>query len=78
VGDPIDYNDEAAVLGGRDQALSELELERDLIERIARALRRIEEGTYGVSEVSSRPIPLERLEAIPWATTLPDEDPSRD
>ena len=42
------------------------------------ALKRIEEGTYGISEVSGRPIPMERLEAVPWATTLVDEDPPDD
>ena len=24
-------------------------------------------GTYGICEVSGKPIPVERLEAIPWA-----------
>ena len=37
------------------------------------ALARIEQGTYGYSEVSGRPIPRERLEAIPWATVLVEE-----
>ena len=30
-------------------------------------------GTYGYSIVSGRPIPRERLEAIPWATVLVEE-----
>ena len=38
------------------------------------ALQRLEEGTYSLSEVSGHPIPLERLEALPWATTTV-EDP---
>jgi RNA polymerase-binding transcription factor DksA len=39
------------------------------------ALNRIDDGTYGVSEVSGKPIPIERLEAVPYATTLVDEEP---
>jgi RNA polymerase-binding transcription factor DksA len=37
------------------------------------ALTRIEEGTYGISSVSGKPIPIERLRAIPTATKLVDE-----
>ena len=34
------------------------------LERIDRALQKIEEGTYGLSEMSGEPIPRERLEAV--------------
>lgn len=37
------------------------------------ALARIDAGQYGRSEVSGRPIPAERLMAIPWATRLVTE-----
>ena len=40
-------------------------LEADL-EKIVRALAKIEEGTYGVG-ADGKPIPKERLEALPWA-----------
>jgi RNA polymerase-binding transcription factor DksA len=30
-------------------------------------------GEGGLSEVSGRPIPLEWLEALPWATTAVDD-----
>ncbi len=33
------------------------------------AAARVADGTYGVCEVCKRPIPRERLEAIPWAAT---------
>ena len=36
------------------------------------ALRRIEEGTYGICETCGRPISEERLEAIPYATQCID------
>ena len=35
--------------------------------QIDRALEKIEEGTYGVCDISGEEIPLKRLEAIPYA-----------
>jgi len=32
------------------------------------ALKRIEEGTYGICTNCGKPIAVERLEALPWAT----------
>ena len=44
------------------------------LERIDRALQKIEEGTYGLSEISGEPIPRERLEAVTEALyTLREE-----
>ena len=48
-------------------------LDRATLAEIETALRRIEEGTYGVSEVSGKAIPIERLEAVPYAVTLVGE-----
>jgi RNA polymerase-binding protein DksA len=70
-----DEGDEAKVVTDLDPILAENDLDRDTLGKIDRALRRIEEGTYGISEVSGKPIPIERLEAVPWATTLVDEQP---
>ena len=55
----------------RDLALSAQA--RQTIADIDAALHRMAEGTYGYSVVSGRPIPRERLEAIPWATVLVEE-----
>jgi DnaK suppressor protein len=44
-----------------------------LLAQVGRALQRMDEGTYGLSEISGRPIPLDRLEALPWATTTVDD-----
>jgi RNA polymerase-binding transcription factor DksA len=41
--------------------------------QIEKALARIADGSYGISEVSGKPIPVERLEVLPYATTLVDE-----
>jgi RNA polymerase-binding transcription factor DksA len=55
----------------RDLALSAQA--RQTIADIDAALDRMSAGTYGYSVVSGRPIPRERLEAIPWATVLVEE-----
>ena len=55
----------------RDLALSAQA--RQTIADIDEALARLAKGTYGYSEASGRPIPRERLEAIPWATVLVEE-----
>jgi RNA polymerase-binding transcription factor DksA len=46
---------------------------RQTILEIDAALARIEQGTYGYSEISGMPIPRERLEAIPETTVLAAE-----
>jgi DnaK suppressor protein len=51
----------------RDFALSLLSQEQDALYEIDEALKRIEVGTYGICEMSGKPIPRARLEAIPFA-----------
>jgi RNA polymerase-binding transcription factor DksA len=61
----------------QEKDLSILEqLEADLAE-IQAALRRVDEGTYGIDEVTGEPIPPERLEAVPTARTNVDHDNNR-
>jgi DnaK suppressor protein len=63
------------------QALDALERDGNLVvrdaerlERVGRALQKIKEGTYGLSDRSGKPIPRERLEAVPEALyTLSEE-----
>ncbi len=52
----------------RDRALQISAREREEIAEIDAALARIEDGTYGICVVSGKPIPKERLEAIPHAS----------
>ncbi|MFA5564777.1 MAG: TraR/DksA C4-type zinc finger protein [Acidimicrobiia bacterium] len=54
-----------AVERDRDLALSAQAM--DIVDAIDAALERWESGTYGICVVSGKPIPEERLEAIPWA-----------
>jgi DnaK suppressor protein len=63
------------------QGLDTLEREDNLLghniarlEQVNRALKKIDEGTYGLSDKSGKPIPRERLEAVPEALyTLSEE-----
>ena len=51
----------------RDFAVNLLSHKHDALYEIDQALERIELGTYGICERSGRPIPHERLKAIPFA-----------
>jgi RNA polymerase-binding transcription factor DksA len=55
----------------RDLALSAQA--RQTVSDIDAAISRLTKGTYGYSTHSGKPIPRERLEAIPWATELVEE-----
>lgn len=50
----------------RDFALSLLSSDQDAIYEIEEALKRIEKGSFGICELTSKSIPPARLEAIPW------------
>jgi DnaK suppressor protein len=67
------------------QKLATLELEGNLeaadddrLSNIERALQKIADGTYGLSDASGAPIPIERLEASPEALYTLAEQKSRD
>lgn len=50
----------------RDWALSMLSQEQDALYEIEEAMSRIRKGTYGVCELTGKPISKARLQAIPW------------
>ncbi len=50
----------------RDFALSRLSSEQDAVYEIDEAMMRIRRGTYGLCELTGKPIEPKRLEAIPW------------
>ncbi len=50
----------------RDFALSLLSMEQDSLYEINEAIKRIDAGAYGVCEISNKPIPHPRLEALPF------------
>ncbi len=66
------------------QRLTTLELDGNLVARdlqrlaqIKRALEKIDEGSYGLSDASGHAIPIERLEANPEAILTVAEQESR-
>jgi DnaK suppressor protein len=53
-------------------------VEEQRLRAIERALAKIEEGTYGLSDLSGDPIPKARLEAIPEAVLTIQEEAARE
>jgi RNA polymerase-binding transcription factor DksA len=72
-----DRGDDAVFLQERDSAWDKIAFSRDELAQVEKALARIADGSYGISEVSGQPIPRRRLEALPTATTLVGETPPR-
>jgi len=73
--DPEDFGDMAQDITTSDTEMALSANDHRLLAQINRAMRRLDEGVYGISEVSGKPIPVERLQAIPWATTNIEDTP---
>jgi RNA polymerase-binding transcription factor DksA len=77
-----DYGNHPADIGTeqfeqeRDAGMNLVYSER--LAEIEAALERIDNKTYGLSEVSQKPIPEERLEVMPTARTLVEEESNRE
>jgi RNA polymerase-binding transcription factor DksA len=69
-----DTEDEGQRIYDREDEIVSDELDEQQLAQVRKALARIDAGTYGVSEVSGKPIPLARLEAVPSATRLTNEE----
>lgn len=67
--DPHDAGDEANEATTSDIRIGLSEADQRMLAQIDRALQRLDLGAYGTSEVTGDPIPVARLEAVPWATT---------
>jgi DnaK suppressor protein len=71
-GDIASFDEEFADAGTatfeRERDLSLSNNIKDLLEKIDHALRRIDEGTYGLCEKCGRPIEKARIKALPYAT----------
>ncbi len=57
-----------------EELLDLADQESTLLSQINRALGKMDKGTYGLSEESGLPIPLERLRAVPWARFIAEEE----
>jgi len=66
----VGVDDESADAGTatfeREKELSIEQNVRDLIQKIDRALKRIDDGTYGICEVCGKPIEKARIKALPY------------
>jgi DnaK suppressor protein len=67
--DPEDFAEMAQDITYEETQLALSVNDLRLLSQIERALQRMDEGAYGRSEITGAPIPYERLEALPWATT---------
>ena len=69
-GDLSNYSQHMADAGSdnydRDFALSMLSTEQEALKEIEDAIKRIKDGSYGVCEITGKPIAKERLEAVPF------------
>jgi RNA polymerase-binding transcription factor DksA len=63
----MDIADSATDEFDHDLALAELSAEQEALFEVDEALKRIQNGTYGVCEETGTPIPAARLRAVPWA-----------
>lgn len=60
---------DAALDSAQDEISSQLaEVESRELAQIEDALERMRNGTYGICDVTGKPIPLARLQALPYAT----------
>jgi DnaK suppressor protein len=71
--DPYEASDVAPDLFDAELGEGMAERLSEELEAVARAERRLEEGTYGLSVESGEPIPDGRLEVIPWAERTAEE-----
>ena len=73
-GVPREYGDDAQKLALLEVDGNRVVRNLDRLNLVNRALEKIDEGTYGLSDVSGRPIPRQRLEAVPEAICTLDEE----
>ncbi|HYV28673.1 MAG TPA: TraR/DksA family transcriptional regulator [Candidatus Eisenbacteria bacterium] len=62
----MDMADAATDEFDRALALSKLTAEQDALYEIEAAIKRVHQNTYGICELTGKPIPEARLAAIPW------------
>ena len=62
-----DTADLASSMMDKEMNLSVEDEIEDMLSTVDRALQKIEEGTYGICDISGATIPTSRLEIIPWA-----------
>jgi DnaK suppressor protein len=69
-----DLEDSAQEMARQEIAQALHDVDEPRLQAIERALQKIEQGTYGFSDLSGAPIPLERLVSTPEAFLTLDEE----
>ncbi|OAJ57374.1 conjugal transfer protein TraR [Paraburkholderia ginsengiterrae] len=77
-GEAEEFEDDAQGMTQEEVNQSLRNVNDQRISDIERALRKIAEGTYGLSDASGEPIPKARLEAVPEAILTVAEQESRE
>ena len=75
---PVEFEDDAQRLDTLERDGNLVAREVGRLQRIDRALEKIKDGTYGLSDVSGEPIPRARLEAVPEAVDTVEEEADRE
>jgi DnaK suppressor protein len=78
LGEAHEYEDDAQRLTLLDAEDAVITRNAQRLPMIERALEKIKDGTYGFSDASGRPIPRDRLEAMPEAIYTADEQAARE
>jgi DnaK suppressor protein len=68
-----EYEDAAQAMDRKEVLQAKHDVDRPRLANVDRALKKIELGTYGLSDQSGKPIPKNRLEASPEAVLTVDE-----
>jgi DnaK suppressor protein len=75
--DPGDAADVAEAQVERATRNTLTEGDRAQLAQVNRALAKLADGSYGFSDLTGEPIPVARLEALPWATINVEDAPRR-
>jgi DnaK suppressor protein len=59
--------DQLSSAANRELAIHLVDRNARLVREVEAALARLEDGTYGLCESCEEPIPIKRLDAMPWA-----------
>jgi DnaK suppressor protein len=76
--EPEDAGDQGATMARNEVTQSLHDVDRRRLSDIERAIQKMEQGTYGLSDFSGNPIPKARLQATPEATLTVQEEEQRE
>lgn len=76
--EPEEFEDSAQDLAQEEVRQAQHDVDEQRVADIERALQKIDEGSYGLSDESGDPIPKARLEATPEAVLTVKEEEARE